>query len=722
MAGGVSVGNAYLNVIPRVEGDAKSLGSKFGNELGGGAKAALGAGAVALGNILSNVITSVASTAGEQLSKAFWNYADYEQLVGGVETLFKDASQTVQNNAKQAFQTAGMSANEYMENVTSFSASLISSLDGDTAKAAQVADKAIVDMSDNANKMGTDIGRITDAYQGFAKQNYTMLDNLKLGYGGTKQEMQRLLDDAGKIAGTKFNIDSYADVIEAIHIMQDSMGITGTTMEEGSKTISGSINQLKGAWENFLTAVGDGGRTMDLSKVTNDLITSIGAMASNVVPAIARIGATVAFELPKVIGDALIGLAPVVREGLVNAFGDNAGAAFDSFMNTMSQLQSIVSGVMGFITGVISSAMSAIKAVIVPAMTAIGSVVSAVVSMIMPQVQNVVNFLNGSVLPVIQDVFSQIQGIVVPIVEDISSMIQSALPSIQSAFDTVMNAIWSVVQTVWPSVSSLITTAVQTVKAIMDAVWPVVRNLITTTFNNIRAIAQAVWPVISNIVTVAANAIKNTINNIRSVVSGVQSTFNSIKSAIQNPINAAKSVVDSVVSGIKSAISGLSSVISSARSTFNSVKSAITGPIESAKSTVKGALDRIKGMFPLSIGKIFSNLKLPHISVSGGSPPFGIAGQGSLPSFSVSWYAKGGIVDDATLIGAGEAGPEMILPERGGLMNDFADAVTAHVGNDRVVAELELLRTSLGSIIANYAPVATPRELHRINQKVNAYV
>lgn len=174
MAGGASVGNAYLNVIPRVEGDAKSLGNKFGGELSGGAKAALGAGAVALGNILSNVITSVASTAGEQLSKAFWNYADYEQLVGGVDTLFKSSSQVVQENAKQAFKTAGMSANEYMENVTSFSASLISSLGGDTDKAAAVADKAIVDMSDNANKMGSNIQDITNAYQGFAKQNYTI--------------------------------------------------------------------------------------------------------------------------------------------------------------------------------------------------------------------------------------------------------------------------------------------------------------------------------------------------------------------------------------------------------------------------------------------------------------------------------------------------------------------------------------------------------------------
>ena len=175
-----SVGNAYLNVVPKIDGNAQSLGDSFGSDFTSGASSAFSAGAVALGNILSNAITSVASAVGDQFANAFWNYADYEQLIGGVDTLFKEASSTVQENAKQAFKTAGMSANEYMENVTSFSASLIQSLGGNTAEAAKVADMAMVDMSDNANKMGTDIGRITDAYQGFAKSNYTMLDNLSI--------------------------------------------------------------------------------------------------------------------------------------------------------------------------------------------------------------------------------------------------------------------------------------------------------------------------------------------------------------------------------------------------------------------------------------------------------------------------------------------------------------------------------------------------------------
>ena len=186
---------------------------------------------------------------------AIANYAEYEQLVGGVDTLFKDSSKKVQEYANNAYKTAGISANEYMETVTSFSASLLQSLGGDTDKAASVADMAITDMSDNANKMGTDIGRIQDTYQGFAKQNYTMLDNLKLGYGGTKTEMERLLKDATAISGVKYDISNLNDVYQAIHVIQGELDITGTTAKEASTTIQGSISSMKSAWTNLITSM-----------------------------------------------------------------------------------------------------------------------------------------------------------------------------------------------------------------------------------------------------------------------------------------------------------------------------------------------------------------------------------------------------------------------------------------------------------------------------------
>jgi hypothetical protein len=231
------------------------------------------AGAAAAGAVaVTGVVKSAVSAFGE-----------YEQLVGGVDTLFKDASSTVQANADAAFMTAGLSANEYMETVTSFSASLLQSLGGDTQKAAQVADQAIIDMSDNANKMGTSMESIQNAYQGFAKQNYTMLDNLKLGYGGTKSEMERLLADASKIAGVKFDISSYSDVIEAIHVIQQEMGITGTTSLEASETISGSLASVKAAWQNTLVAIsqGDG---WDMGVYIENMVDVVNAFAQNIMP------------------------------------------------------------------------------------------------------------------------------------------------------------------------------------------------------------------------------------------------------------------------------------------------------------------------------------------------------------------------------------------------------------------------------------------------------
>ncbi|SJZ93458.1 hypothetical protein SAMN02745116_01874 [Pilibacter termitis] len=236
------------NELKDTADEAEKSGSKF-DKLGGvlkGVGVTMGAFAVAAG--------AVAVKLGKEVVSA---YSDYEQLVGGVDTLFGDASKTVQKSADNAFKTAGMSANEYMETVTGFSASLIASLDGDTKKAAGVADQAITDMSDNANKMGTDITSIQNAYQGFAKQNYGMLDNLKLGYGGTKTEMERLLADAEKITGKKYDLSNFADVTEAIHAIQTQMGITGTTAKEATETIGGSIQGLQSSIGNLMAGLGN---------------------------------------------------------------------------------------------------------------------------------------------------------------------------------------------------------------------------------------------------------------------------------------------------------------------------------------------------------------------------------------------------------------------------------------------------------------------------------
>ena len=242
-----------------------------------------------LGSAIVSGIKAVASGIKSLIRGAIEGYGEYEQLVGGVETLFGSSADTVIKNAENAYKTAGLSANAYMETVTSFSASLLQSMGNDTEAAAKKADQALTDMSDNANKMGTDMQSIQNAYQGFAKQNYTMLDNLKLGYGGTKEEMQRLIDDANALNAaqgnyTNYSIESYADIVDAIHTVQTEMGITGTTALEASTTVEGSINSMKAAYQNFVTGLGD--QNADIGALTEELIQSAGNVAKNVLPVI----------------------------------------------------------------------------------------------------------------------------------------------------------------------------------------------------------------------------------------------------------------------------------------------------------------------------------------------------------------------------------------------------------------------------------------------------
>lgn len=328
------IGQAYVEILP----SAEKFGSTLKSDLGGsteeagkeaGSKFASGlkTGLKAAGAALTAAATGVTALAKEVVGA----YGEYEQLVGGVQKLFGEMDyQAVIDNASQAFKTAGMSANDYMETVTSFSASLISSLGGDTTKAVEYADRAIRDMSDNANTFGTDMQSIQNAYQGFAKQNYTMLDNLKLGYGGTKTEMERLITDAEKLDSTfqaardtNGNLTlSYSDIIDAIHIVQENMNITGTTAKEAASTIEGSISTMKGAWENLITGMGDSGA--DIDKLTQDFVNSFETVIENIEPVIKNFSAALPEVLSAVLDaaadvlpDLIVDLLPAAIEGLI---------------------------------------------------------------------------------------------------------------------------------------------------------------------------------------------------------------------------------------------------------------------------------------------------------------------------------------------------------------------------------------------------------------------
>lgn len=266
--------------------------------------AALGTTAVAVGKGVAKAVKA-----------SIEGFGDYEQLVGGVETLFKNSSNEVVKYANNAYKTAGLTANEYMETVTSFSASLLQSLNGDTAKAAQVADMAITDMSDNANKMGTDMSSIQNAYQGFAKQNYTMLDNLKLGYGGTKDEMERLLADAEKLSGQKYDISNLNDVYQAIHVIQTNLGITGTTAKEASTTIQGSIKAVKSTFQNLITGLAD--ENANIKQLVGNFTDSVITAGKNIIPRIVTIVKNIGPAISETVTTLLPQLIPVVSE-LIN--------------------------------------------------------------------------------------------------------------------------------------------------------------------------------------------------------------------------------------------------------------------------------------------------------------------------------------------------------------------------------------------------------------------
>jgi hypothetical protein len=352
-----NIGTAYVQILPTTDGITgqltsalkgpmgqvgKSCGASLGSALKGGLVTAAKVGGAAIAAASGGVIAMTA--------QAVRSYADYEQLVGGVETLFKDSADQVKQYAADAYKTAGMSANEYMETVTGFSASLLQSLGGDTKAAAEMADMAITDMADNANKMGSDMASIQNAYQGFAKQNYTMLDNLKLGYGGTKEEMARLLADAEAISGIHYDIESYADVVEAIHVIQTEMGITGTTAKEASETISGSLATLKGAWQNLLVGMAD--PAADIDTLIDNLVESAGTAAENLMPAIEhaltgmagvveKLAPIIAEKLPQFISDvlpALIHAATALVTGLIRALPEIVQVLIDEGPTIVKEL------------------------------------------------------------------------------------------------------------------------------------------------------------------------------------------------------------------------------------------------------------------------------------------------------------------------------------------------------------------------------------------------
>lgn len=461
---------------------------KIGSLAADGCKAVAGAFAAAY---------AAAGAAVAGLTKtAVENYADYEQLVGGVETLFKDSADTVMDYANAAFETAGLSANAYMETVTSFSASLLQSLGGDTAEAADKANMAIVDMSDNANKMGTDMVSIQNAYQGFAKQNYTMLDNLKLGYGGTKKEMERLLADAQKISGVKYNVESFSDIVDAIHVIQTEMDITGTTAKESSTTIQGSVNAAKSAWTNWVTGLAD--NSQDFGQLTENLVNSVVTAGENIIPRIEE-------TLPNVVNglNVLINTAVDMLPDLLPQFAQMGADAIGAVTSALSNADGLADAVaqMGII--LIDSAVE-----LLPEFVNVGiSLLESLIGALLDNIDAIVDAAIEIGMALISSFIQVIPELIVAGIEIIAALIDGIAQSLPELIPAAKEGIMTILQAIRDNIQTILAAGIEILIALIDGLTEMIPELIPVAVECIFAIVDGLLENLPELLTAAIQII-----------------------------------------------------------------------------------------------------------------------------------------------------------------------------------------------------------------------
>lgn len=484
--------------------------SKLGEVAKGAAKVALAA------------VGATATAVGALVKQAVESYAEEEQLVGGVDTLFSSASAEVQKKADNAYKTAGMSVNEYMETVTGFSASLIRSLGGDTEKAAKYADMAITDMSDNVNKMGTDMSLIQNAYQGFAKQNYTMLDNLKLGYGGTKEEMERLLKDASKISGIKYDISSYADIVDAIHVVQTEMGITGTTAKEASTTIQGSISSMKSAWQNLLTGLAD--ENADLDVLVTNMIESVGTVVENVLPKI-----SIAAEGIVPIIQNLIPQIPPLIEQLLPPLLEGALSLIQGLVTILPEITSTI-------TGMLTSVLTSLVGMTPEILTSILTIIT-----------ELLNAINGMLPTIVEAIMQVVPQLITSLVAAIPQLLEAAIQFLLAIVEAVPTIITSLVDALPLIVSTIISTLLSNLPMLQNAAFQLFFGIIKAIPEIIVALSKEMPNIIKGITDGLVKGIPELVKTGGNMLKGLFDGLLDI-TAIGNAV---KKLFNGIVGGLK---------------------------------------------------------------------------------------------------------------------------------------------------------------------------
>lgn len=533
--------SGYENGLDNASGKA----SGFADKLKSGLATAAKVGAAAL---------TAAATGMAALTKASIDqYAEYEQLVGGVDTLFKTASDKVQEYAANAYKTAGMSANEYMDTVTSFSASLLQSLGGDTEKAAQKADQAITDMADNANKMGTGMEMIQNAYQGFAKQNYTMLDNLKLGYGGTKEEMERLLADAEKLSGQKFDISSYSDIVDAIHVVQTEMGITGTTAKEAASTIQGSVSAAKSAWSNLITGIA--ADNADLDTLIGNFVSSVETAAGNIIPRVSvmlggisqlvtsasttiipMVITTITDNLPALL-QAAVALVGALGQGIIDSLPAITQAAIDILFFLADGL---IENLPTLIDGIVQVTLTIVQMLTSPDF--LTQLIETAILLIMTLAQGLIDAIPQLIAAVPMIIGNLLAAIIV----ELPNIIQMGIDLLFALIDGIIKCIPELVAAVPTLIIAFVNGIVNNLDKIILAAPQIIVSLITGIIGAIPELIAAVPRVIAAIADTIRNYDWGGIgrNIVQGLKDGIAGMWDNIKDWFNEKVN-------SLVGGVK---------------------------------------------------------------------------------------------------------------------------------------------------------------------------
>ena len=679
-----------LKAFDEIQKEGQKTQSKLSKFFSG-----VGKGAAVVGKAVGTGMMVAGTAVAGLVGKATSAYAEYEQLVGGVDTLFKDSSAKVQAYAEKAYETAGMSANEYMNTVTSFSASLLQSLGGDTEKAADKADVAIRDMSDNANKMGTSMEMIQNAYQGFAKQNYTMLDNLKLGYGGTKEEMQRLLDDASKLSGQKFDISSYADIVDAIHVVQTEMGITGTTAQEAAGTISGSMSSVKGAWTNLVTALASD--DLPLDEYITKFVDSATTMVGNMLPRIEKaLGGVV--QLIEKLAPVIIGKIPELLSQLLPSVIEAATGIIEAIVNILPDL---VQAVLDMLPSLIDGFVTIINALI----EALPAVVEALVSALPTLIPLIVDGLMSTIMTVCEVLPDILQPILDYLPEIIISLVDALLTNLPILIEGLIALVVGIIDALPEVIQGLIDALPTIIEMIVVALYECREALILGAIQLIFAIVKALPQIMESLNQALPKAFLGIWNGIKKVFSpsNVGGFFKSVWDNIMKPF---KSVTDWFKNTFSKAWQAVKDVFSTGGKVFDGIKDGIANVFTTVVNSIIGGINKVIAVPFNALNTVLEKIKNVEIM---GLSPFTWVTTLAVPQIpKLEWNAKAmnnpRIFDKPTIYGynpsagayqgVGEAGSE-VVSGTDMLMNMIASAVASQ--NATLVAILnKILEAILG--------------------------